>query len=240
MIELGSATLATPLCVALDSNDRSQILKTAEATQPHAGMFKVGLTAFATLGPDLVRELRDLRPVFVDLKLHDIPAQVSGAVSAVAGSGAAMTTVHASGGAEMIAAAVAASRQADGFTVAAVTVLTSLDADALREIGLGEDPADTVGRLADVAVRAGAGALVCSPLEAEALRARFGSRAQGGPVLVVPGVRPADSRPADQRRTSTPRAAIGAGADILVVGRPITSAPDPGTAARKVLEEIEA
>lgn len=113
--------------MALDFSERARILDTARATQAFAGMFKVGLTSFASLGPEIVGELGALRPVFVDLKLHDIPAQVAGAVRAVARAGAALTTVHAAGGREMIAAAVKAARDTNGLSVAVVTVLTSLD-----------------------------------------------------------------------------------------------------------------
>ncbi|MFN2525541.1 MAG: orotidine-5'-phosphate decarboxylase [Actinomycetota bacterium] len=231
--------MTSPLCVALDLPERTTILELAQATEESAGMFKVGLTAFTALGPSIVEELRGVGPVFLDLKLHDIPAQVEGAVRAVAATGASLTTVHASGGGEMIDAAARAARAANGLTIAAVTVLTSLDAGALRNLGIGGSPSEAVVRLAEIALEGGVDALVCSPQEAQALRARFGPSTDGGPLLVVPGIRTLDSDAGDQKRTSTPKSAISAGADIIVVGRPITQADDPSAAARRVLEEIQ-
>ena len=203
-------------------------MELARATAPHVGLLKVGLTAFVAHGHALVRELKGLRPVFLDLKLHDIPVQVAGAIRAARASGADLVTVHASGGQEMIRAAVNA---ANGTSVLAVTVLTSLDRAALTALGLHVEPQELVSSLAAAAIDAGADGLVCSPQEVAQLRARFGTRDNGGPLLVVPGIRA--TRPADdQKRTASAPEAIAAGADVLVIGRPITAASDPAAAAR--------
>ena len=225
-----------PICVALDGRDTSLIWSVVGATVPHVGMFKIGLTMFTSAGPDLVEELAVRKPLFLDLKFHDIPAQVEGAVAAVAALGAEYTTVHATGGTDMIKAATAAA--GDDLRILAVTVLTSLDDADLGAIGMGGTATDAVLRLADIALGAGADGLVCSPLEVASLRARFGSRSDGGPLLVVPGIRPAGSDPGDQRRTLGPRETLEAGADVLVIGRPITAAPDPGEAAAAVLADL--
>lgn len=211
------------------------MLAIARATKEHVGVYKIGLTAFASGGPRLVQMLADDRPVFLDLKLHDIPMQVEGAVAAVDASGASYTTVHASGGTEMLRAAA---RSAGDVVVLAVTLLTSLDKEDLDDIGMAGSPEDAVLRLADIALGAGIPGLVCSPLELEVLRDRFGSRSSGGPLLVVPGIRSEASASDDQRRTLSARDAIERGADMIVVGRPITAAHDPATAARALVEEI--
>jgi orotidine-5'-phosphate decarboxylase len=230
--------VANPVCLALDSRDRDRIMGLVSATADHVGMFKVGLTAFGALGPGIVVELTRTRPVFLDLKFHDIPAQVEGAVGAVAELGASYTTIHAAAGTEAIKAGVAAA--GDECRVLAVTVLTSVDDSDLRELGMAGPVAQAVLRLAEVAVDAGAPGLVCSPLEVAPLRDRFGSSSEGGPMLVVPGVRPAKATRGDQKRTLSPREAVEAGADVIVVGRPITEAADPGAAARSMLEEAGA
>ena len=169
----------------------------------------------------------------MDLKLHDIPAQVESAVANISEWGAALTTVHASGGVDMIKAAVAAA--SDHLKVVAVTVLTSLDDAALGAIGLAGSASDAVMRLAEAALGAGADGLVCSPLEVALIRERFGP----DPLLVVPGIRPADVSADDQKRTLGPRDALDAGASLLVVGRPITAASDPVQAARAIRAELE-
>ena len=230
-----TVSVGNPICVALDFADADAIRATAAATEPHVGLYKIGLTAFAGSGPDLVSELRAHRPVFVDLKLHDIPAQVAGAVGAIKASGAGYTTVHASGGGAMIRAAVDASGD---MTVLAVTVLTSIDSAVLQRVGFSGNAQSTVLRLAEEALGAGAPGLVCSPLEIAVLRETFGARSEGGPLLVVPGIRSAGSARDDQRRTLSAREAMEAGADIIVVGRPITASDDPGEAARALREEL--
>jgi orotidine-5'-phosphate decarboxylase len=199
-------------------------------------MFKVGLMAFAANGPGVVRSLVRMRPVFLDLKLHDIPIQVEGAVRAAAQLGASFVTVHAAGGPEMITAAVAGA--GGGASVLAVTVLTSLDDHVLDLTGVSSSTTSQVLRLAELAVKSGARGLVCSPLEIEAVRAEFGRSDDGGPLLVVPGIRPTGADSEDQRRTMTPQQAVTAGADVIVVGRPITAALDPAAAARFIHAEI--
>jgi orotidine-5'-phosphate decarboxylase len=226
---------ASRLCVALDAPDALTCLALADAVAPSVGALKVGLTAFAAGGPDLVRAVGTRAPVFLDLKWHDIPAQVGGASRAAATLGVEWATVHASGGADMVRAAVdAAGGEA---TILAVTVLTSLDRAALHSTGVPGAVADQVTRLAELALSAGAGGLVCSPQELGSLREAFGSRAQGGPLLVAPGIRPAGSAADDQRRTASVREAIERGADLVVVGRPITHAPDPGAEAARLGRE---
>lgn len=227
---------ASPICVALDSRDEEEIMRLAAETESSAGMFKVGLTAFVSFGGDMVRSLTKRREVFLDLKLHDIPVQVAGAVSAAGATGASLVTIHASGGRDMIRSAVEAS---DGVKVLAVTILTSLDTEDLNELGIEGEPGDAVLRLAELAMGAGAHGLVCSPLEVAAVRARFGTLRDGGPYLVVPGIRAVGGDVGDQRRTLSPREAMAAGADLLVIGRPITAAADPAAAAAQILKELE-
>jgi orotidine-5'-phosphate decarboxylase len=223
-----------PICLALDAAHRDEVMRLVEATADHVGVFKVGLTAFSGCGPDIVGEVASARPVFLDLKLHDIPAQVEGAIAAVRGLGAAYTTVHASGGPDMIKAAVAAA--GDDLAVLGVTVLTSLDDVHLARLGFVGDLGEQVVRLGELALAAGVGGLVSSPREVALLRSLFGPE----PLLVVPGIRPSDSEGHDQRRTETPSAALRDGADLLVVGRPVTAAVDPAAAARRLLEELGA
>jgi orotidine-5'-phosphate decarboxylase len=227
----------TGLIVALDTTDPQQALAWARTVSPHCGMIKLGLEFFLANGPEGVL-LIDHRPVFLDLKLHDIPNTVAGAVRAVLPLRPAMLTLHAAGGGAMIAAARAAAEQA-GVTrpvLLAVTVLTSLDAEALHATGVAGGPRQQVMRLARLALDAGADGLVCSAHEVAMLRTALGP----APVLVVPGIRPAGSDPGDQARTMTPADAARAGADWLVVGRPITAANDPGAAAAAIAAELVA
>ncbi len=224
--------MTAELCVAFDAPDRQRTLELADAVAGSVDIFKVGLTAFVSLGGDIVLELARRKPVFLDLKLHDIPAQVEGAARAAAGLGARYMTVHASGGKEMVAAAVRAAGEA---TILGVTVLTSLSGDDLFKMGIEGGPRAAVLRLAEGALAGGAGGLVCSPLEVAAIRERFGARAEGGPILVVPGIRNAPAGD-DQQRTLDAASTVAAGADILVVGRPITAAADPGAAAAELME----
>jgi orotidine-5'-phosphate decarboxylase len=229
------AILENPICVALDLADADQILRIARDVGPHVGVYKIGLTAFIANGPGLVKDLGSDHPVFVDLKLHDIPAQVEGAVRAVSHVGATYTTVHAAGGTDMIRAAVDA---AGDTIVLAVTVLTSLDRDALARIGFQGSVEEVVVRLAAEALDAGAPGLVCSPLELEILRTRFGPSSEGGPLLVVPGIRATPGTGDDQRRTLSAFEAVSAGADMIVVGRPITAAGDPAGAAAALYQDL--
>jgi orotidine-5'-phosphate decarboxylase len=221
------------LCAALDFPAWTAAEPFARAVAPEVGILKVGLELFAAEGPSVVRAAAALgRPVFLDLKLHDIPNTVEGAARAAARSGASLLTVHASGGGEMIRAALRGA--GPQLRVLAVTVLTSLDAAALDRVGLSGPPGDAVVRLARLAADAGAHGLVCSPLEVAAVRAALGA----GPLLVVPGVRPAGTARGDQARVATPQEAIRAGADVLVLGRPLRDAPDPAAAARAIARDL--
>ncbi len=221
-----------PICVALDAVDPDRNIQVARAVAHHVGYLKMGLTSFTSGGRELARELGAVRPLFIDLKLHDIPAQVESAIAAVEACGASLTTVHASGGAEMIKAAVAGA--SPDLKIVAVTLLTSLDDPALEKMGMRGSAQDAVLRLADLALRADADGLVCSPLEVAAIRERFGP----DPYLVVPGIRPVGSAADDQRRTLGPGETLEAGANLLVVGRPVTAAPDPATAAKELSDSI--
>ena len=222
---------ADKLIVALDTTDLTRATAWAAATAPHVGLFKLGLEFFLANGAAGVRAIAG-RPVFLDLKLHDIPNTVAGGVRAVLDLRPRMLTVHAAGGAAMIEAArkAADTAGADRPMILGVTVLTSLDAAALVATGIAASPARQVLRLARLALSAGADGLVCSPLEVAMLRAELGPEAR----FVVPGIRPAGAAAGDQARTMTPAEAIDAGADWIVVGRPITGAADPGRAAAAI------
>jgi len=223
------------LIVALDDDDLVAAEGLARSLKGAVDAFKVGLTLFAAHGPEALFEIGQHGRVFCDLKLHDIPTQVRGAAHSLASKGVWLTTVHASGGRAMVAAAVeGAGAAGSGTLVAAVTVLTSLDAAELDSLGVVGDPAMQVLRLATLAVGAGAQALVCSPQEVAAVRAEVGP----GVLLVTPGVRPAGGERGDQSRVATPAAAVAAGADYLVVGRPITASSDPRTAAEAIRAEM--
>jgi len=233
-------TAKASLCIALDGSDRSWILSTARSLADHVGWLKVGLEAFIAHGPGLVREVAELGPqVFLDLKLHDIPATVRRAAANCANCGAAMFTVHAGGGRLMLEAAVGGAGEAehgDPPRVLAVTVLTSLDRAALAELGLEREPDELVVSWARLAQRSGLTGVVASAREAAAVRRACGDEL----CIVTPGIRPASSETDDQRRVLTPAEAIRAGADILVVGRPVTRAADPAEAAQRIVEEMTA
>ena len=229
------------IALALDLSSREEFLETARLLAPEVGTMKLGLEAFVSHGPSLVRDLVGLgAPVFLDLKLHDIPNTVSRAAAAAAGLGASIVNVHAAGGLEMMRAAReglldgAARAGVPPPRLIAVTVLTSLDAAALARVGIPATPEEAALRLALLAREAGLDGVVCSPAEVASLRAACGA----GFLLVVPGVRPAGSARGDQSRVATPAEAIRAGADLLVVGRPILAAADPVAAARAVAAEI--
>lgn len=215
-----------PIAVALDAPDLETAARWAALITPHVSTVKVGLELYLRYGPDVIASVRGASGVrvFLDLKLHDIPNTVAGAARAVARLKPAILTVHAMGGAAMIKAAVEA---APDTQIAAVTVLTSLSEADLGPIGIGGSAGDAVRRLAVLAVEAGASALVCSPREVAAVRAEVGPDI----TLITPGVRPAGADSQDQARVATPEQALADGADLLVIGRPITGAPDPGAAA---------
>jgi orotidine-5'-phosphate decarboxylase len=222
------------LIAAIDTPDAALARSLVAAVAPHCGLIKLGLEFFSAHGPAGLGVAAG-HPVFLDLKLHDIPNTVAGAVRALGPLEAAMLTVHAGGGAAMVASAVEAAAQAQKPPkILAVTVLTSLDASALAETGVAGGPAQQVLRLARIALAAGADGLVCSAHEISRLRDAFGEK----PVLVVPGIRPAGAALGDQARVMTPEQAVAAGADYIVVGRPITSAADPGAAAAAIAASI--
>ena len=223
------------LIVALDVASASEARRMAGLVRDSAGMFKVGKQLFTAEGPGLVRELSASGRVFLDLKFHDIPNTVAGAVRQAAKLGAHMLTVHASGGVHMLRAAVAAARETSpGPQVLAVTVLTSLSDNDLQEIGVFGRVLDQVLRLASLARAQGCDGVVASAREAAELRKELGSDFS----IVTPGVRPAGSPAGDQARVLTPAQALQAGASHIVVGRPITEAADPAAAAHNILEEI--
>jgi orotidine-5'-phosphate decarboxylase len=206
-------------------------------------MYKVGLELFVAHGRGALDAVRPFGlPIFLDLKLHDIPQTVGAAARSAGALGAAYVTVHASGGAAMVNAArsgLAAGAQKAGLAapkLLAVTVLTSLGADDLASLGFSDSPAQAALRLARVAVRAGADGIVCSPEEVADIRRELGPE----PLLVVPGIRPEGMSVGDQRRTGTPRGAVAAGASHIVVGRPLRDAPDPAAAADAIAASIEA
>lgn len=218
------------IIVALDTDSPESALAAARSLSGEVGMFKVGMELFPRGGPELVRRIRETGcDVFLDLKFHDIPNTVSGAVRSAAALGVKFATVHASGGKAMLAAAAEAAR-GTGTTILAVTVLTSLDDADLASVGFSLGAAEGVLRLADLAFASGVGGIVCSAKEVASVRARVGK----GVTLVTPGVRMPGDAAGDQKRVVTPAEAIRRGADYLVVGRPITKAADPPAAARAI------
>lgn len=230
------------LIVALDVPSAAAGAQLAEKLRGHAGLFKVGLENFVAEGPTLARFLAATGvPVFLDLKFHDIPNTVRGAAREAAALGVRMLNVHASGGRQMMEAALegahggAAAAGNPSPLVLGVTVLTSLSPAALAETGMSGTPEESVVRLAELARAAGLDGVVASPAEITALRRALGPDF----VIVTPGIRPAAADAADQVRVATPEAAVRAGADYLVVGRPITAAPDPVAAADEIVREIE-
>jgi len=230
-----SRTPADKLIVALDFPGAAQALALVDRLEDRCRWFKVGLELYLSAGNSVVSALKKRGfSVFLDLKLHDIPNTVAGAVRSVAGLGADLLTVHASGGPEMLAAAAdAAAAMPKAPRLLAVTVLTSMDAIQLAATGISDSPAEQALRLAKVAHGAGIQGLVCSPAEAAQMR-----RELPGSVLVTPGIRPAGAAAGDQKRTATPAAALTSGADYLVVGRPIIEAADPLAAANLILRQM--
>ena len=231
-----AAATAERLIVAIDTQDLGRAAALATELAPHCGLFKLGLEFFAACGPSGVAGITG-RPLFLDLKLHDIPHTVAGAVGALLPLRPRMLTLHASGGAAMIEAARRASEAAgaDRPLLLGVTVLTSLDAGMLSSLGVAGGVEQQVLRLARVALGSGADGFVCAAAEVPVLRDVFGQE----PALVVPGIRPAGEPRGDQARTADPAAAIAAGADWIVVGRPITAARDPAAAAKAIARSID-
>ena len=220
------------LVIAVDLSRREEILSLVDELRGEVGVFKIGLQAFVANGPSIVREIVERgERVFVDLKIHDIPNTAQHAIEEVVASGASIATVHAAGGGSMLRACAAA--QADAL-VLAVTVLTSLDDAELAAIGLAGTPMAAAVRLARLAQASGLRGVVASPQEIAAIREACGP----GFVILTPGIRPAGEDRGDQRRTMTPAEAIRAGADYLVVGRPVTMARDRRGAVRRILDEM--
>lgn len=222
-----------PIAVALDAPDLETAARWAGLVTPHVSTLKIGLELYLRYGPEVVASVRGASAVqvFLDLKLHDIPATVAAAARAVARLRPAMLTVHAAAGP---AAIQAAAQAAPAARIVAVTVLTSLGEADLDRIGLAGPASAAVRRLAVLAVEAGATGLVCSPQEVAEVRSEVGE----GIMLITPGVRPAGADVNDQARVATPEEALRAGADLLVIGRPITGAADPGAAAAAIAASL--
>jgi len=229
------------IIIALDVQTKEEGI-TLVSKLKDARTFKVGLELFIAEGPALFKKLKALRKdVFLDLKIHDIPNTVAGAVRSAFRHGVQMMTVHASGGREMMARAAETARQVSEELgrpkpiLLGVTVLTSLKGADLEEIGMGPDVARQVVRLAGLAKAAGMDGVVCSPQEIEVLRKEFGRDL----VIVTPGIRPLWAAAQDQKRIMTPAEAVAKGADYLVIGRPVTGAPSPQEAFLKIVEELD-
>ena len=239
-------TAKDKLIVALDVETPTQAVDLVRQLRDVAGMFKVGSTLFTVAGPKIVQDIIALdAKVFLDLKFHDIPHQVAGAARSAAELGVSLFTIHASGGSEMMRRAVesvnkVAEKTGVRSAVLAITVLTSIDAAILADIGVNSTPDQSVSRLSKLAEAAGVDGVVASPQEIENIR-----RAVSNPkfLVVTPGIRPAaidaNATREDQKRIATPGAAIAAGASYIVVGRPITAAPDPVAAAQQIGSEMQ-
>lgn len=231
-----------PILVALDVESAAKAVELADALRGSVGGFKIGKQLFTAAGPAMVRELTSRGDrVFLDLKFHDIPNTVAGAVQSAVSTGAWMVNVHASGGSAMMKAAGESARKTAEKLgqprplVIAVTVLTSMDDSALREIGVGRTMIEQVVHLAKLAQDSGLDGVVASPQEVPAIRKACGPDFQ----IVTPGIRPADQQGKDdQARTLTPAEAMSAGSSYLVIGRPITAAPNPREAAEKIAASL--
>src|SRR5437667_8985364 len=233
--------MRNPIIVALDAPTAHEALKLAGQLAPVSGGFKIGGELFTSAGPEIVRRIRGLgSPIFLDLKFHDIPNTVAKAVSAAVRVDVQMLSIHVSGGREMVKAAEQAAQESAwhlGHTpplILGVTVLTSLDSNALSELGFDPNVARQVRRLANMANKAGLRGLVCSPLELIELRQIVPASMQ----LVTPGIRVQSAPGDDQRRTLTPKEALHAGASWLVIGRPIYGAENPRAAAESILQSL--
>ncbi|MGB6455861.1 MAG: orotidine-5'-phosphate decarboxylase [Streptosporangiaceae bacterium] len=222
-----------PIAVALDAPDLETAARWAGLVTPHVSALKIGLELYLRYGPQVVASVRGASgaEIFLDLKLHDIPATVAGAARAVARLRPALLTVHAAAGTAAIRAAAEA---IPASRIVAVTVLTSLGEADLAQMGIAGPVSGAVRRLAALAVEAGARGLVCSPQEVTAVRAEVGDDI----MLITPGVRPAGADANDQARVATPEEALRSGADLLVIGRPITGAADPGAAAAAIAASL--
>ena len=225
---------ADKIIVALDVATKKEALALVEQLRAQISFFKVGLQLYTAEGPEIVRGiLATNAKVFLDLKLHDIPNTVGRAVESAARLEVQMLTIHLSGGPEMIRAATAARK--NNLSILGVTVLTSADEETLREIGISDKIDNQVLRLAKLGVECGIDGLIASPREVKMLRQEFGGEIK----IVTPGVRPNWAEAGDQKRATTPREAVAAGADYLVIGRPIVADPNPRQALTKILGELE-
>jgi orotidine-5'-phosphate decarboxylase len=223
------------LIVALDVPKAEAARALVDRLAGHVGLFKVGSQLFTAAGPELVREMVGRgEKVFLDLKFHDIPNTVAGAVSSASRLGVSLVDVHGLGGRAMMEAGVGA-LPAMGTRLLAITILTSHDEESLGEIGVNGSMAESVRRLAQLAKEAGTDGVVASPHEVALVREGCGSDF----LIVTPGIRPAGAARGDQARAATPAAALAAGADYIVVGRPITEAADPAAAADAIVREME-
>ena len=241
---LATSPVTTPLFVAIDTPSKDAAVEISKKLAQSSGLgLKLGLEFFGALGPDGVRAVKEAAPktpIFLDLKFHDIPNTVAGVIKSIAPLAPAMLTLHSSGGAAMMKAAVAAATEAaeaGGYEkplILAVTVLTSLDDADLDAVGQSTPASTQVVRLATLAQQCGMDGVVCSAKEIEPIRAACGNEF----VLVVPGIRPAGAAHGDQKRVVTPAIAMTSGASCLVVGRPITQADEPSAAAKDILAEI--
>ncbi len=222
------------LILALDAPTMESGLALLDRVKGHIGIVKVGLELFTASGPAVVSAVREVGfDVFLDLKLHDIPNTVAGAVRAVNQWGVSMLTVHTAGGSTMLSRAVS---EADrGIRILGVTLLTSLGEEDLEPAAIHPNPGEVVRRRAELAARAGCGGIVCSPKEIGMVRQTVGREV----AIVTPGIRPSGTADGDQKRIATPGAAISSGADYLVIGRAISQAPDPAAAAEQIVDEIE-
>lgn len=226
--------MSNPIIAALDVPTANEALTLAKAIAPAVSAFKIGKELFVAEGPDIVRRVRDTgAAVFLDLKFHDIPNTAAKAVASASQQDVQMLTVHASGGTAMLRAAQEAAGD-NGPLVLGVTVLTSMDENDLAELGIQKTPTEQVRHLAQLATAAGLRGLVCSPQEIAPLREILPAEVQ----LVTPGIRPAGSATGDQKRVMTPAEAITAGADWLVIGRPIYAAENPREAAEAIWESL--
>ncbi|MEM7170813.1 MAG: orotidine-5'-phosphate decarboxylase [Pseudomonadota bacterium] len=231
---------SNPVFVAIDTPDQAMARALAIALVPHVGGIKIGKEFFTSLGPAAVRDTVGDAALFLDLKFHDIPNTVAGAVRAAVGLQPRLLTIHAGGGRAMMEAAAQAAEEAAGAVgcprpkVVAVTVLTSLSDRDMQDVGFTGSADEMVLRLAQLAQDSGIDGVVCSPREIEAIRKVCGDEFH----LVVPGIRPAGSDAGDQKRVMTPRQALDAGASVLVIGRPITGAADPVAAAQEIKHDL--
>jgi len=233
-MEIGMTKAGDKIIVALDVATKGQALALVEQLHDKISFFKIGLQLYTAQGPEIVRAvLATGVKIFLDLKLHDIPNTVARAVESASSLGLQMLTIHLSGGSEMIRAATGV--RTNNMSILGVTVLTNANDQTLRETGISDTLDKQVVRLAKLGIENGIDGMVASPHEIKSLRAEFGDKIK----IVVPGIRPSWSEPGDQKRFMTPREAIEAGADYLVIGRPITAHKNPREAVERILREFQ-